>query len=333
VRTPFVRKSRRSAAVRAAVSRVRYEVLPTPKVVDAVVAADVPRDVRLTVTASPAKGIEATLDCAERLIASGYSVTPHLAARSIRDRAQLVEIVERLATLGVDDVFVPAGDADPPVGEYTGSLELLRDLTDLGRPFRRVGITGYPESHPFVADDVILQSMVDKHDHATYAVSNMCFDAVAIQNWVQRLRATGITLPVLIGLPGPVEPAKLLSIATRIGVGESTRFLTKNVSIFARIALPGAYRPERLLERLTPILDDPAAGIEGLHVFTFNQLAGTERWRRDVLDASTAGTEPPARGRAWPARVARDDGGPLQAGNASRSTKRSLKSGRSDSST
>jgi methylenetetrahydrofolate reductase (NADH) len=284
-----VRNSRRSATVRAAMARVRYEVLPTPKVAEAVVAADVPRDLRLTVTASPAKGIEATLECAERLIASGYSVTPHLAARSVRDREQLTGIVERLVRLGVDDVFVPAGDANPPVGDYAGSLDMLRDLADLGRPFRHVGITGYPESHPLVSDDVIRQAMVDKRDHATYIVSNLCFDARAIQRWVQRLRASGTTLPVQIGLPGPVERAKLLAIATRIGVGESTRFLTKNASVFARIAFPGGYRPERLLEQLAPVFDDPAAGVDGLHLFTFNLVAGTEQWRRKVLGSPATG--------------------------------------------
>lgn len=155
------RNSRRSAAVRTVLSRARYEVFPTAKI-EASVVGNVPLDVRLTVTASPAKGLEATLDCAERLIGHGYRVTPHLAARMVRARRQLVEIVDRLTGLGVDDVFVPAGDSDPPVGDYASSLELLRDLTTLGRPFRDVGITGYPESHPIIPDDVIAQSIWDK---------------------------------------------------------------------------------------------------------------------------------------------------------------------------
>lgn len=264
-------------------------MLPTAKI-EASVVRDVPLDVRLTVTASPAKGLEATLNCAERLIGHGYSVTPHLAARMIRDRSQLVDIVDRLTGLGVDDVFVPAGDSDPPAGDYAGSLELLRELTALGGPFREVGITGYPESHPFIADDVIAQSIWDKREHATYVVSNLCFDAAAIRRWVERLRARGILLPVLIGLPGPVERAKLLAMATRIGVGESTRFLTKNVSVFTRIAAPGGYRPERLLEPLAPLLADPDARVQGLHVYTFNQVAGAEKWRTAMLAAAVDAT-------------------------------------------
>jgi methylenetetrahydrofolate reductase (NADPH) len=283
-----MRNMTRAAAVRNALSGARYELLPTAKV-EAAVAEHVPTDIRLTVTASPAKGLDATLDCAERLLTQGYRVTPHLAARMVRDRAHLADLVDRLVALGVDDVFVPAGDADPPAGTYPGSLDLLRDLSELGRPFPAVGITGYPESHPTITDDVTVQAMWDKRDHATYIVSNLCFDAGMIRRWVERLRRRGVGMPVLIGMPGPVERAKLLAMATKIGVGESTRFLAKNASVFARIAAPGGYRPARLLEQTAPLFAEEALAVNGVHVFTFNQIAETERWRRQLLgDSLTA---------------------------------------------
>lgn len=275
-----------TTAVRAALTKARYELLPTAKV-EAAVVEHVPTDIRLTVTASPAKGLETTLDCAERLLAKGYRVTPHLAARMVRDRAHLTDLVDRLVALGVDDVFVPAGDADPPAGIYAGSLDLLRDLSELGRPFPAVGITGYPESHPTISDDVTVQAMWDKRDHATYIVSNLCFDAAMIRRWVERLRRRGVGMPVLIGMPGPVERAKLLTMATKIGVGESTRFLAKNASVFARIAAPGGYRPARLLEQTAPLFADEAMAVNGVHLFTFNQIAETEQWRNKLLGGET----------------------------------------------
>lgn len=275
-----------TTAVRAALTKARYELLPTAKV-EAAVVEHVPTDIRLTVTASPAKGLETTLDCAERLLAKGYRVTPHLAARMVRDRAHLTDLVDRLVALGVDDVFVPAGDADPPAGTYAGSLDLLRDLSELGRPFPAVGITGYPESHPTISDDVTVQAMWDKRDHATYIVSNLCFDAAMIRRWVERLRRRGVGMPVLIGMPGPVERAKLLTMATKIGVGESTRFLAKNASVFARIAAPGGYRPARLLEQTAPLFADEAMAVNGVHLFTFNQIAETEQWRNKLLGGET----------------------------------------------
>jgi methylenetetrahydrofolate reductase (NADH) len=269
--------------VRAALGHARSEILPTAKI-EAAVVASVPRDVTLTVTASPAKGIGATLDLTERLIGQGYAVVPHLAARMISGPAELEQIVARLTALGVDNVFCPAGDADPPAGEYTGSVAMLEHLTQMGRPFGHVGITGYPESHPAIEDDITIQSMWDKRAHGTYVVSNLCFDASTIHTWLKRMRRRGITMPVLIGLPGPVERAKLLTMATRIGVGQSVKFLSSHVSTFARIAAPGGYSPERFLQKSAGYLGDESLNVIGLHVFTFNQVAETESWRQQLLN-------------------------------------------------
>ncbi len=282
-----MRNNVRSAGLRAALASARYEVLPTARI-EAAVVGSVPLGTTLTVTASAAKGLDATLDCAERLAGHGYTVVPHLAARLVRDRAHLAETAARLQGAGVTNVFVPAGDADPPAGDYHGSLELIRDLSEIGCPFAQVGITGYPESHPSISDDLAIQAMWDKRAHATYVVGNLCFDPVQLRTWVRRMRARGITLPVLMGVPGPVERTKLLAMATRIGVGESTRFLAKNASIFARIAAPGGFSPERLLSRTDDLFADPVAGVAGLHLFTFNQVAETEQWRRQLLGAVPA---------------------------------------------
>ncbi|TQK50211.1 methylenetetrahydrofolate reductase (NADPH) [Streptomyces sp. SLBN-118] len=270
-------------AFRSLLHHVRYEVLPARATQDKVLA-HVPRDVVVTVTASPVKGLEPTLDLATRLAAHGYRAVPHVPARLLRDGAHVKEVVHRLCEAGVDDVFVPAGDADAPAGPYEGALPLLRHLAELGSPFARVGITGYPESHPLIDDDITIQAMWDKHAHATYIVSNLCFDARVLGEWVGRVRRRDVTLPVYVGVAGPVERTKLLAMAAKIGVGESTRFLARHASWFARLAAPGGYAPERLLRRSAPALTAPSAAVAGLHLFTFNQIAETERWRRAMLD-------------------------------------------------
>ena len=259
----------------------RYEVLPTAST-EAKVVEHLPRDRTVTVTASPSKGLEATLDLSERLAGHGYPVVPHLAARMISGRSELGEIADRLSGKGITRVFVPGGDAEP-AGDYRDALGVLEDLAALGNPFPHVGITGYPESHPSIADDLTVQSMWDKRRYATHIVSNLTFDPDVVRSWVRRLRARGVTMPLLLGIPGPVDRAKLLGMATKIGVGESTRFLAKNKGIFARLAAPGGFTGERFLEQCAPALGDPAALVEGVHVFTFNQVAETEAWRTQLL--------------------------------------------------
>jgi methylenetetrahydrofolate reductase (NADPH) len=263
----------------------RYEVLPTASIEDKILE-HVPVERTITVTASPSKGLEPTLDLAERLTGHGYVAVPHLAARMVRDRAELIEISERLTGKGISRVFVPGGDADPP-GAYPDALSMLEDLAEIGHPFTHVGITGYPESHPTINDDLTIQSMWDKRRYATHVVSNLTFDPSMLVGWVRRMRARGIALPILLGVPGPVDRAKLISMAGKIGVGESTRFLVKHKGTFARLAAPGGFTGEKFLRKCAADLAPPELGVDGVHVFTFNQIAETEKWRRELLEQLT----------------------------------------------
>jgi methylenetetrahydrofolate reductase (NADPH) len=263
--------------------RLRYEVLPTASIEDTVVEW-VPPELTVTVTASPAKGLGPTLDLTEKLAARGYHVVPHVSARLVRDDAHLADIVARLTACGVDDVFVPAGDADPPAGRFESALALLDRLAEIGRPFARVGVTGYPESHPRIGDDITIQAMWDKRHHAAYLVSNLCFDPATLRHWIVRVRARGVTMPLFVGIAGPVDRARLLRMAAKAGVTESARFLAGHTDWLLRLGTPAGYNPVRLLERTGTTLADPASSVEGLHIFTFNQVRQTEQWRRSLLD-------------------------------------------------
>jgi methylenetetrahydrofolate reductase (NADPH) len=265
----------------------RYEVFPGAGTEQAVLEW-VPRELTVTVTASPARGLEPTLDLATSLAGHGYTAVPHVTARLVHDDAHLADIVARLTAAGISDIFVPGGDADPPAGRFHSALELLEQLAEMGRPFARVGITGYPESHPKIDDDITIQSMWDKRRHAAYLVSNLCFDPATLRRWITRVRARGVTLPLLVGLPGPVDRTRLLRMAAVAGVSESARFLAGHTEWFLRLGVPGGYSPQRLLDRVSGTLTDPAAAVEGLHIFTYNQLRQTEEWRRQMLALTPA---------------------------------------------
>ncbi len=271
------------ARIAPLLQRPRYEVLPARSAEESVLEW-VPPELTVTVTASPARGLDPTLDLTERLAGRGYRVVPHLSARLVRDDAHLHEIVTRLTACGVDDVFVPAGDADPPAGRFDSALSLLDRLAEMGRPFARVGVTGHPQSPPGIGDDVAIEAMWDKRHHATYLVSNLCFDAATLRDWIARVRARGVTLPMFVGIAGPVDRARLLRMAAKAGVTESARFLAGHIDWLPRLAAPGRYRPDRLLARVGAALADPASSVEGLHIFTFNQVRQTEQWRRSLLE-------------------------------------------------
>lgn len=274
-----------SAATLSSLLRsARYEILPTAGVVERVHEYVAPGRV-ITVTASTGLTLEATLSTAEQLQALGFHAVPHIAARMVQGRTELEEIVARITEAGIDRIFVPAGDATPPAGGYAGALDLLVDLASMAPPIQHLGVSAYPETHPIIPDDVTIQAMWDKRDHATHLVSNLCFDPAAVAAWLARVRGRGVELPLILGIAGKVELAKLARVASKIGVGESTRFLRKNTATFTRMAKPGGYNPRKFLDKLGPTLDDPAMGVAGLHIYTFNQIKDTEVWRRKQLAA------------------------------------------------
>lgn len=274
-----------SRAVAPLLAAPRFEVLPTARAEQAVLEW-VPVEVTVTVTASPAKGLDPTIDLTTRLARHGYRSVPHLSARLVRDRAHLADVVARLTEAGISDVFIPAGDADPPAGPFDSSLGLLEELDAIGRPFAEVGVTGYPQTHPIIGDDITVQAMWDKRRHATYLVSNLCFNPATLKHWIKRIRARGVTLPLYVGLAGPIDRAKLLNMASKIGVAESSRFVAGHAGWFMRLGTPGAYDPDRLLDRVGAALVAPGANVAGFHIFTFNQLELTEKWRQSHLRRS-----------------------------------------------
>lgn len=263
----------------------RYEIIPLGEIEERV-GRQLRRveGLKLTVTASPTKGIGATVDLAVSLSGRGYEVVPHLSARLIRDEEHLSGILERLGEAGVREAFVIGGDAKSPLGVFEDALSLLRAMDALGHPFQEIGIAGYPEGHPLVEEEDLGRILKEKAPYASYIATQICFDAEVIGGWIGRVRRTlGVELPVYVGLPGPVDARKLARIAGGIGLGQSARFLQKQRSWVLRLLLPFGYRPNRLLEELEGVFEDPEANVAGLHINTFNELARVEAWRAEIL--------------------------------------------------
>ena len=278
------------AALRAVLADPIFEVLPLKNLPDNV--PHLPPGARVSVTASPAKGIDATLDWAARLQDDGFRAIPHLSARMIADRATLAGLLARARASGLTRAFVVGGDADEP-GEYLDALSLLRAMTELGHPFESIGCGAYPQGHPDIPDAALASALVDKAPYVKHVTTQMDFDTAAISRWVRARRAEGFAPDVVVGVPGVADPQKLLSIAARIGVKDAKRFLLKNVRFVTGMARSGGfYKPTGFVEDLAPLLADPAARVTGLHLYTFNAVEATEAWRQSMLE--TLGPVDPA---------------------------------------
>jgi len=197
---------------------------------------------------------------------------------------QLGEFIQRFNAAGIDSIFVIGGDAEEPAGEYTDALSLLKSLDSIGHKFREIGIGGYPEGHHFIPKDKLDMALKEKAALATYIATQICFDSAAIISWARRIKADGIDLPVRVGMPGAVSRQKLLRISLASGVGESLKFLQKQQGMFWRFFVPGGYSPNKLIRGLKPAIGAADNNIENFHIFTFNELEGTEAWRLKMLE-------------------------------------------------
>ncbi|MDX1593929.1 MAG: methylenetetrahydrofolate reductase [Gammaproteobacteria bacterium] len=264
-----------------ALANPRFEVIPVRGVLGH--AAGLPPGAHVTVTCSPKLGLERTLETSEALLGMGFRVIPHLPARLVRDRGHLREVLVRLREAGLREVFVVGGDAPEPVGGFRSGYELLEALATFPDRPERIGIPCYPEGHPLIDAALLAEALRAKASHADYMVTQICFDPGRILDWLRATRNAGIHLPVHFGLPGVMASHKLLSIALKIGLGDSTRLLRRRPSTVGRL-LAGDYDPATIVRALLEVVADPALDVAGFHFNTFNAVSSLERWRARMLD-------------------------------------------------
>lgn len=247
---------------------------------------DAPPGSTVTVTCSPKTGVDRTLEVSAHAARTGHHVVPHLAARQVGGRPHLREIIARLADDGIRDLFVIGGDASAQDGGYRDATELLDDLAGMDHGLDRIGVGCYPEGHPKIPAPALLESLLRKQVHAHYMVSQLCFDSAALTGWLRETRASGVILPLRVGVSAPLSTRKLIELSLRIGVGSSVRFLSKQHGMVGNLLLGGTYRPEELLDGMRDELSDPALAIEGLHLFSFNQVQAAVAWQQRMADRS-----------------------------------------------
>lgn len=272
------------------VEEMTYEVVPLSHL--AARLPSLPDGSPVSVTCSPAKGIDATLDTVEQLVDLGHVPVPHLAARMVESHDHVGRIARRMHAAGVRTAFVIGGDAPEQRGPYPDAASFLRDLIDAAE-LERVGVGAYPDGHPLVDPDVLAaaldakQSIIRDAGIRGWMSTQMCFDPSTIRDWAIAQRRAGIELDIHLGVAGVVDRTTLLTMGLRLGVGSSIRYLSKNRSAVGRLLTRGPYRPDRMVRALEPDLEQ--LRITGLHVFTFNQIEATAAWQRSALQ-STRGT-------------------------------------------
>ena len=266
------------------IASARYEVVPLKSLHDQI--PHLPAGCSVSVTCSPTKGIEPTLELSAELNGAGHHAVPHIAARLVEGREHVEKIAARLNEHDITEIFVVGGDPDP-LGPYTDGLSLIRDLLPLCQTVRTVGVPAYPDHHTVIPDAALDEALLAKQTLIRdlgldgFASTQMCFNAKTIERWLRSQRERGMDMPIHLGVPGAVDRTKLISLGTRLGIGSSLRYLRKNSGAILRMFAPARYDPDKLISPLSRHADE--LGISALHVFTFNSIESTAAWQRDSL--------------------------------------------------
>jgi methylenetetrahydrofolate reductase (NADPH) len=274
------------AAVRSLVGDADIEIIPLRSADERL--RYVPEGETITVTTSARVGLDRTLEFAGKAARAGFNVVPHLAARQLTGEEELRRFTGRLGELGITRLYLIAGDATPPAGPYDSSLQILQALRHIDHGLSRIGVACYPEGHPKISDAALFEALTAKQPYAAYMVSQLCFNPQTLVRWLRRVRANGITLPLHLGLAAPMQVTRLIKLGPQIGVGTSVRYLSKQHGFIGNVLKGGAYQPESLLEEMGGALREPELRIEGLHLFSFNQVEETVEWRQRIAGGPAA---------------------------------------------
>ena len=271
--------------LRSLVAEARYEVIPL-KNLEAQLP-HIPKGASVSVTCSFAKGQQTTLDLTRRIIDLGHMAVPHFSARLTADESAVRDLASFCRDNGLSEVFLVAGDAPEPVGKYDGVVAFLRDFLGCDHGLQRIGITSYPDGHALIPTEVVhealhtKQALLKEAGVPGFASTQMHFDVAAWKKWAAAERAAGFDLPLHIGVPGVIDRAKLFTMGMRLGIGSSMRYVQKNRGVLGKFFTPGGYDPMKLLGPLGKVADE--LNIEGVHLFTFNNIKDTADWQRAML--------------------------------------------------
>lgn len=242
------------------------------------------------VTFLPGTDYADTVSVCKRLKGEGMRPVPHIAARSVPNKAFLDENLAMLVDqAAIDEVLIIGGAVDQPVGEFSDSMQIMETGLLDKHGIRKIGVAGHPEGSPDITDEGIREAVAWKNAFAErtgaemYIVTQFCFEAEPIIAWDKMIQAEGNKLPIRIGIPGLATIKTLLNYAKACGVGQSMNFLkrqARNVTKLMTVSTPD----KQLIDLARYQAEDPACGVTGVHMYPLGGVKKTAKWSYAVVD-------------------------------------------------
>jgi methylenetetrahydrofolate reductase (NADPH) len=255
-----------------------------PSAADIAALSALRRGTRVYLSAVPNRPADEGLSAAVHIRAAGLEPVPHVAARNFSSLEALDTFLARLhGEAGVETVLVIAGDR-AECGPFRSALDIIDSGLLRRRGMRNIGIAGYPQGHPRIGDDELNRALADKiaaaeaTGLAVEIVTQFCFEAKAILDFVARVRSFGFEHRMRIGLAGPTSITSLTRYASRCGVRASAQGLARRSGLMRQMF--ALTMPDDLIRALA----DAAPAEIVPHFFSFGGIPATARWASAVAD-------------------------------------------------
>ena len=215
------------------------------------------------ITMLPGGDFRETAQQAINLVKKGFNPVPHFPARSMADEAQLKEYVNMCKDGGVKQALVIGGGREP-MGKFDSSFQLLE--TGYFEKMK-IGIAGHPEGSPDISDEVLEKAMIDKKPYADYIVTQWLMQSEPIIDFISKQ-----SVPVHVGITGPMKISSLIKFANIVGAKNSINFIKSNFS-----------RAIDLLKPKDPndLVDKIKEHTKHFHIYTFGGLKETNNWLKE----------------------------------------------------
>lgn len=247
--------------------------------------AILPEGTRVYIAHIEGTPIEEMVATARRLVDDGFPVMPHFPARGIVSKTQLADWIARYqGEAGIDQALLLGGGYDSPTGDFDNSMELMETGLFDKAGFRRLHVAGHPEGNKDIDPDGSdrnvsealrwKQAFSERTDAEMAIATQFCFESEPVIDWVNRLSAEGIALPVHIGIAGPAKLQTMIKFAMACGVGPSLRVLQRRAADVTKLILP--FEPTEILSELAAHKDaNPDFNIAQVHFFPLGGIKKT----------------------------------------------------------
>ncbi|UZD92034.1 methylenetetrahydrofolate reductase [Cognatishimia activa] len=250
-----------------------------------------PAETRVYIAHIDGTPIEDMVATAKRLSEEGFDVMPHFPARIIENKATLENWISMYqGEAGVKQALLLAGGLNAPKGDFDSSMQLLETGLFDKAGFSRLHVAGHPEGNKDIDPDGSTKNVDEalswkqefsKRTDAKMALATQfCFEAKPIIEWADGLKASGIDIPVHIGIAGPAKLQTMIKFAIACGVGPSLKVLQKRAMDVTKLMLP--YEPTEVVTELAEHkAANPDFNIESVHFFPLGGIKTNAQWAQD----------------------------------------------------